>query len=84
MTGCNHRATGAAPQRYLSFAATASQEKEMLPQQSVQHVENAEVAIALITLAIMIYWRVLLRLLIILAAVATAVGALVILEFMHI
>jgi hypothetical protein len=56
----------------------------MLPgQETVQQVENARVIVLLSALAIMLYWRMLLRALIVLAAVATAVGAIALLEMVH-
>jgi hypothetical protein len=55
----------------------------MLPvQQSVQHAEGARVVIAVLALATMAYWRLVLRLLLILVAVATAVGAVALLQIM--
>jgi hypothetical protein len=56
----------------------------MLPgQETVQQVENARMIVALSALALLFYWRVLLRALTILVAVATVVGALALLEMVH-
>jgi hypothetical protein len=44
-------------------------------QQSVQHLDDARFVIAVITLAIMAYWRLALRLLLVLVALAAVVGA---------
>ena len=56
----------------------------MLPdQETVQQVENARMIVTLSALALLFYWRVVLRALIILVAVATVVGALALLEMMH-
>lgn len=56
----------------------------MLPgQETAQQVENARMIIVLSALAISLYWRALLRVLIVLVAVATAVGAIVLLQMIH-
>lgn len=56
----------------------------MLPvQESVQHVEDARFVIAVITLATMVYWRLMLRLLLILVAVAAVIGMVAILQMMR-
>lgn len=53
----------------------------MLPvQQSAQHADDLRVVIAVLALATMAYWRLVLRLLLILVAVATAVGAVALLQ----
>jgi len=55
----------------------------MLPaQQSIQHVETARVVIAVIAVATVVYWRLMIRLLLILAAIAVAVGAVTLLQLM--
>ena len=56
----------------------------MLPaQQSVQHLGNVAFAIAVIALVTMVYWRLALRLLLIVVAVATVVGAAALLQIIH-
>lgn len=52
-------------------------------QQSVQHIDDAGLAIAIITLAILAYWRLMLRLLLVLAAVAAVAGAATLVQIMH-
>jgi hypothetical protein len=53
----------------------------MLPvQQSAQHADDLRVIIGVLALATMAYWRLVLRLLLILVAVATAVGAVALLQ----
>lgn len=53
----------------------------MLPaQQSIQHVETARVVIAVIAVAAVVYWRLTIRLLLVLAAVAVAVGVVTLLQ----
>jgi hypothetical protein len=64
--------------------ATASQEGKMLPiQGSAQEIENARIALVLITAGIVIFWRVLLRVLLAITAAALGVGAFVLLHSMH-
>jgi hypothetical protein len=48
--------------------------------QTIQQTENVRIIIVLSALAIMFYWRVLLRALLILAALATVVGFLALIE----
>jgi len=56
----------------------------MLPaQESIQHVENARVVTAIISIAVMVYWRLILKLLLVLIAVSTTVGAVVLLQIAH-
>ena len=55
----------------------------LLGQETAQQVENARMIIVLSALTISLYWRALLRVLIVLVAVATAVGAIVLLQMIH-
>jgi hypothetical protein len=52
-------------------------------QGSAQDIENARIALVLITTGIVIFWRVLLRVLLVIVVVAVGVGALVLLQSMH-
>ena len=56
----------------------------MLPVQgSAQDIENARMALVLIMMGIVIFWRVLLRVLLAIVVVAAGVGALVLLQSVH-
>ena len=56
----------------------------MLPaQQSVQHIDSVRLVIALMALGCMVYWRQMLRLLLVLMVIAAVVGAVVLLQIMH-
>jgi hypothetical protein len=52
-------------------------------QGSAQEIENARIALVLIMTGIVVYWRVLLRVLLAIIVVAVCVGALVLLQGMH-
>ena len=56
----------------------------VLPVQgSAQDIENARMALVLIMMGILIFWRVLLRVLLAIDVVAAGVGALVLLQSVH-
>jgi hypothetical protein len=65
-----------------SLTVKSSQERNVLlpGTETVQQVENARIVVVLSVLAIMFWWRVLLRALVILAALATVVGFLALIE----
>lgn len=48
-----------------------------------QEIENARVAIVLIIIGIMVFWRIVLRVLLAIAVVAAGAGALLLLHSMH-
>ena len=50
---------------------------------TAQQVEHARVALVLLALAIVLFWRVALRVLLVIAIVALGVGTLVLLQGMH-
>ena len=50
---------------------------------TAQEIENARMAIVLITLGITVFWRVVLRVLLAIAIVAAGAGALLLLHSMH-
>lgn len=52
-------------------------------QGSAQEIENARIALVLIVTGIVVYWRVLLRVLLVIIVVAVGVGALVLLQGVH-
>jgi hypothetical protein len=57
---------------------------KMLPiQGSAQDIENTRIALVLIMTGIVFFWRVLLRMLLVMVVVAIGVGALVILQSVH-
>ena len=55
----------------------------MFTQGTVQEVENARAALVLIAVGIVVFWRVLLRVLLAIIVVAVGEGALVLLQGMH-
>ena len=52
-------------------------------QGSAQEIENARIALVLIVTGIVVYWRVLLRVLLVIIVVAVGVEALVLLQGVH-
>jgi hypothetical protein len=68
--------------------ATASQEGNMFATQgTAQEIENARVALALIAVGLVVFWRVVLRVLLAIIAIAVVItvgaGAIVLLQGMH-
>lgn len=52
-------------------------------QGSAQEIENARIALVLIMMGVLVFWRVLLRVLLAIIVVAVGVGVLVLLQGMH-
>lgn len=56
----------------------------MLPSQvSAPDIENARVAVALVAVGIVLFWRFMLRVVLVIIAVAVVVGVFVLIESMH-
>ncbi len=52
-------------------------------QATVQEVENARVALVLLALGIVVFWRIAVRILLAIVVVTVVAGALVLLQIMH-
>jgi len=80
-------ATAAAVQvapRLTLLVAKASQEGPMAPSQvSMQDIETARVAIVLVVAGVMIFWRLVLRVMLAIVVVGAALGLFVLLQSMH-